>query len=312
MGVYCFHEINENSGGFTMGLFDGLKKSVADAKADLEAKTKEIQEKLNPLNAVKGTFKNPFAKADADDEEQQPVADDEEQQPAAGSETSDTDGNANNVYNDEELMRHLRHVKEVIERQGDTQLTLQDIIAYVRRGTPFESKSSEGDFRKVMENISMQCPLKYINGHWYNKENNYDPSTHPNVSLEDAVAYIKENYDESLEKYYQRHPSKRPASAQPAKPAREPSADKMFDYPKILNALTGIKAELDKSAPNLTKDDIIAAFRRGTPDEGKGTGDFKKAMMNPGCNTTIADIKKICNTAVNKRRHHAWRCYCIH
>ena len=32
-----------------MGLFDGLKQSVEDAKAELEAKAKEVQDKLNPV-----------------------------------------------------------------------------------------------------------------------------------------------------------------------------------------------------------------------------------------------------------------------
>ena len=35
-----------------MGLFDGLKQSVEDAKAELEAKAKEVQDKLNPVNAL--------------------------------------------------------------------------------------------------------------------------------------------------------------------------------------------------------------------------------------------------------------------
>ena len=284
-----------------MGLFDGLKQSVEDAKAELEAKAKEVQDKLNPVNALKGAFKNPFAKTGTDDEEQQPATDDEEQQPAAGdeeqqpvvtsTETSDTKGNANNVYNDEIVLTHCRWVLESVEQERLEGITLQDIIARIRKGTPFENKSTEGDFRKVLEcDSNLKSATWYVNDDFYNaRKKCYDPNMHPNVNLEDAVAYITENFDEALEKYYQRYPSERPTSA---KPAREANADKLFDYPSVLNALNAIKAELDKHASDLSKDDIAAAFRRGTSEEGKGTGDFKKAMMNPVFNTTIANIKQ--------------------
>lgn len=282
-----------------MGLFDGLKKSVEDTKAELEAKAKEVQDKLNPVNALKGAFKNPFAKAGTDDEEQQPATDDEEQQPAAGdeeqqpavtsTETSDTNGNANNVYNDKYTVGRLTSLIERIERFGcPDDITLQDIIASIRHGTPFESKSSEGDFRKVWSS-DLQKSIDHVMLSWRNYKGQYDASQTPNVSLEDGVAYITENFDAALEKYYQRYPSKRPTSA---KPAREANADKLFDYPSVLNALNAIKAELDKHASDLSKDDIAAAFRRGTSEEGKGTGDFKKAMMNPVFNTAIANIKQ--------------------
>lgn len=283
-----------------MGLFDGLKKSVEDAKAELEAKAKEVQDKLNPVNALKGAFKNPFAKTGTDDEEQQPATYDEEQQPATGDEeqqpvaaasgAADCEGNANNLYNAEDALRKVLAVLEMIPLESNmSEITLQDIIARIRQGTPFESKSTEGDFRKVLgSNVDDTIiPLK---GCWYNYVKKcYDATKTPNASVEDAVAYITENFDEAMEKYYQRYPSKRPASA---KPAREANADKLFDYPSVLNALNAIKAELDKHASDLSKDDIAAAFRRGTSEEGKGTGDFKKAMMNPVFNTTIANIKQ--------------------
>ena len=283
-----------------MGLFDGLKQSVEDAKAELEAKAKEVQDKLNPVNALKGAFKNPFAKTGTDDEEQQPATYDEEQQPSAGDEeqqsvaaasgAADCEGNANNLYNAEWAHKKVREFLEYISIKGNkSEITLQDIIAYLRHDTPFESKSTEGDFRKVLgSNVDDTIiPLK---GCWYNYVKKcYDATKTPNASVEDAVAYITENFDEAMEKYYQRYPSKRPASA---KPAREANADKLFDYPSVLNALNAIKAELDKHASDLSKDDIAAAFRRGTSEEGKGTGDFKKAMMNPVFNTTIANIKQ--------------------
>ena len=282
-----------------MGLFDGLKQSVVDAKAELEAKAKEVQDKLNPVNALKGAFKNPFAKTRTDDEEQQPATYDEEQQPAAGDEeqqpvaaasgAADCEGNANNLYNAEGALKYVRSFLEYISKIGNkSEITLQDIIAYLRHNTPFESKSTEGDFRKVLDSdlYSALCGVKNC---WTNRKGGYDTSMFPNVSVEDAVAYITENFDEAMEKYYQQYPSKRPASA---KPAREGNADKLFDYPSVLNALNAIKAELDKHTSDLSKDDIAAAFRKGTSEEGKGTGDFKKAMMNPVFNTTIANIKQ--------------------
>ena len=282
-----------------MGLFDGLKKSVEDTKAELEAKAKEVQNKLNPVNALKGAFKNPFAKAGTDDEEQQPATDDEEQQPAAGDEeqqpvtaasgAADCEGNANNLYNAEYALNAVRGLLDSISITPNmSEITLQDIIACLRHGTPFESKSTEGDFRKVLDS-DLSIAMKGVKQCWYNLKHDYDASITPNASVEDAVAYITENFDEALEKYYQTYPSKRPTSE---KPAREANADKLFDYPSVLNALNAIKAELDKHASDLSKDDIAAAFRRGTSEEGKGTGDFKKAMMNPVFNTAIANIKQ--------------------
>lgn len=73
---------------------------------------------------------------------------------------------------------------------------------YFRKDTPFESRSTEGDWRKVMNNrkASVLIPIKDC----------IKRCTKANLSMEDVVAYITENYDIALEQYYKDYPDKRP------------------------------------------------------------------------------------------------------
>ena len=112
-------------------------------------------------------------------------------------------GKSDNIFNNRVVASSVSRFIDRIKESGPIDdLSLEDIIMYLRKGTPFESRSTKGDWRKVINNrgasglISMKECFKR--------------GTNANLSMEDIVAYITENYDIALEQYYKDFPDKRP------------------------------------------------------------------------------------------------------
>ena len=112
-------------------------------------------------------------------------------------------GKSDNIFNNQFVASSVsRFINRIKERGPIDDLSLEDIIMYLRKDTPFESRSTEGDWRKVVNNreASTLKPMK----------DNIKRFTNANLSMEDVVAYITENYDIALEQYYKDYPDKRP------------------------------------------------------------------------------------------------------
>lgn len=112
-------------------------------------------------------------------------------------------GKSDNIFNNQFVASSVsRFINRIKERGPIDDLSLEDIIMYLRKDTPFESRSTEGDWRKVVNNskASSLIPMK----------DNIKRFTKANLSMEDVVAYITENYDIALEQYYKDYPDKRP------------------------------------------------------------------------------------------------------
>ena len=112
-------------------------------------------------------------------------------------------GKSDNIFNNQIVASSVsRFINRIKERGPIDDLSLEDIIMYLRKDTPFESRSTEGDWRKVMNirNASSLIPMKDC----------IKRSTKANLSMEDVVAYITENYEIALEQYYKDYPDKRP------------------------------------------------------------------------------------------------------
>ena len=112
-------------------------------------------------------------------------------------------GKSDNIFNNQIVASSVsRFIDRIKDRGPIDDLSLEDIIMYLRKDTPFESRSTEGDWRKVMNNrnASSLKPMKDC----------IKRNTKPNLSMEDVVAYITENYDIALEQYYKDYPDKRP------------------------------------------------------------------------------------------------------
>ena len=112
-------------------------------------------------------------------------------------------GKSDNIFNNQIVASSVsRFIDRIKERGPIDDLSLEDIIMYLRKDTPFESRSTEGDWRKVVNNreASTLKPMK----------DNIKRFTNANLSMEDVVAYITENYDIALEQYYKDYPDKRP------------------------------------------------------------------------------------------------------
>lgn len=112
-------------------------------------------------------------------------------------------GKSDNIFNDKILASSVsRFIDRIKDRGPIDDLSLEDIIMYFRKDTPFESRSAEGDWRKVMNNRNASI-LRLL-------KDQFKRSTKANLSMEDVVAYITENYDIALEQYYKDYPDKRP------------------------------------------------------------------------------------------------------
>ena len=112
-------------------------------------------------------------------------------------------GKSDNIFNNEIVASSVSRYLDRIKGRGPIDdLSLEDIIMYLRKDTPFESRSTEGDWKKVMTSREALIlrPMKDI----------IKRSTKANLSMEDVVAYITENYDIALEQYYKDYPDKRP------------------------------------------------------------------------------------------------------
>lgn len=112
-------------------------------------------------------------------------------------------GKSDNIFNNEIVASSVSRYLDRIKGRGPIDdLSLEDIIMYLRKDTPFESRSTEGDWKKVMTSREALIlrPMKDI----------IKRNTKANLSMEDVVAYITENYDIALEQYYKVFPDKRP------------------------------------------------------------------------------------------------------
>ncbi len=113
-------------------------------------------------------------------------------------------GKSDNIFNNRVVASSVSRFIDRIKESGPIgDLSLEDIIMYFRKGTPFESRSTKGDWRKVINNRGEASAL-------ISMKDCFKRSINANLSMEDIVAYITENYDIALEQYYKDFPDKRP------------------------------------------------------------------------------------------------------
>lgn len=112
-------------------------------------------------------------------------------------------GKSDNIFNNRVVASSVSRFIDRIKESGPIDdLSLEDIIMYFRKGTPFESRSTKGDWRKVINNRGASALISM--------KECFKRGTNANLSMEDIVAYITENYDIALEQYYKDFPDKRP------------------------------------------------------------------------------------------------------
>ena len=194
-----------------MGMLDNLVKIM-------KSKIDEAMEKFS--ESVKNFIMNPITKrqeARNKEKEAEEKAESKEVDKAKSKEVDEAKskevdeaesnneiiGKSDNIFNNQIVASSVsRFINRIKERGPIDDLSLEDIIMYLRKDTPFESRSTEGDWRKVMNNrnASSLIPMKDC----------IKRSTKANLSMEDVVAYITENYDIALEQYYKDYPDKRP------------------------------------------------------------------------------------------------------
>ena len=194
-----------------MGMLDNLVKIM-------KSKIDEAMEKFS--ESVKNFIMNPITKrqeARNKEKEAEEKAESKEVDKAKSKEVDEAKskevdeaesnneiiGKSDNIFNNQIVASSVsRFINRIKERGPIDDLSLEDIIMYLRKDTPFESRSTEGDWRKVMNNrnASSLIPMKDC----------IKRSTKANLSMEDVVAYITENYEIALEQYYKDYPDKRP------------------------------------------------------------------------------------------------------
>lgn len=186
-----------------MGMLDNLVKIM-------KSKIDEAMEKFS--ESVKNFIMNPITKrqeARNKEKEAEEKAESKEVDKAKSKEVDEAESNneiigkSDNIFNNQIVASSVsRFINRIKERGPIDDLSLEDIIMYLRKDTPFESRSTEGDWRKVMNNrnASSLIPMKDC----------IKRSTKANLSMEDVVAYITENYEIALEQYYKDYPDKRP------------------------------------------------------------------------------------------------------
>ena len=184
-----------------MGMLDNFVKTM-------KSKIGEAMEKF--IESVKNFIMNPKSQeARNKEKEAEKKAESKEVDEAKSKEADKAESNneiigkSDNIFNNQIVASSVsRFINRIKERGPIDDLSLEDIIMYLRKDTPFESRSTEGDWRKVVNNSNASSLIPMKDG--------IKRFTNENVSMEDVVAYITENYDIALEQYYKDYPDKRP------------------------------------------------------------------------------------------------------